>query len=313
MEGRQEVERTGMKCETTSDPDEFWEKAHAWLEADAVLNSVILSNVLRLREGGFTPKATPTFAIVREAGAVSEPNVDGRSATGGAPSPDIVGVAMRTPPFHVYVSAMPPEAIETLVDALLDVCPDNDGVTGTVAEAEAFALAWARRTGLGARRGMRQRLHALDTVVPARPVPGEIRIARREDRDLLIAWWEAFEKEANAGRGGAHLDPAQAVDSALAEDRAFVWDDGGPVSYVGITPTIAGVVRIGPVYTPPERRGRGYASAAVAAVSQGALDAGARRCCLYTDLDNPTPNKIYAAVGYRPVADIAMYKMRAAE
>jgi hypothetical protein len=40
-----------------------------------------------------------------------------------------------------------------------------------------------------------------------------------------------------------------------------------------------------------------------AATSRRALARGARTCILYTDLLNPTSNKIYAEVGYRRVAD----------
>jgi predicted GNAT family acetyltransferase len=60
---------------------------------------------------------------------------------------------------------------------------------------------------------------------------------------------------------------------------------------------------IGPVYTPPERRRRGYAGAGVAAISRRLLAAGASRCLLFTDLDNLTSNKIYHEVGYRRFAD----------
>jgi predicted GNAT family acetyltransferase len=62
---------------------------------------------------------------------------------------------------------------------------------------------------------------------------------------------------------------------------------------------VAGVVRIGPVYTPVGARRRGYSSSAVAALSRQALEAGAHTCMLFTDLTNPTSNKIYADVGYR--------------
>jgi predicted GNAT family acetyltransferase len=63
------------------------------------------------------------------------------------------------------------------------------------------------------------------------------------------------------------------------------------------------MVRVAPVYTPPEHRGRGYAAAATAVVSRAALDAGAREVLLYTDLANPTSNRLYARLGYRPVED----------
>jgi predicted GNAT family acetyltransferase len=63
------------------------------------------------------------------------------------------------------------------------------------------------------------------------------------------------------------------------------------------------VSRISAVYTPPEQRGHGYASANVAALSQRALDAGAIACMLNTDQANPVANKIYQRIGYRPVGD----------
>ncbi len=66
---------------------------------------------------------------------------------------------------------------------------------------------------------------------------------------------------------------------------------------------MAGMTRVGPVYTPPELRGRGYAGGATAAVSQAVLDAGATEVVLYTDRDNPTSNALYQRLGYRPVED----------
>jgi predicted GNAT family acetyltransferase len=78
------------------------------------------------------------------------------------------------------------------------------------------------------------------------------------------------------------------------------------VSLVARKEPVFGVSRVGPVYTPPELRGRGYAGALTAHVSRRILDAG-ERACLYTDLANPTSNKIYAAIGYEPVADFVEY------
>ena len=65
--------------------------------------------------------------------------------------------------------------------------------------------------------------------------------------------------------------------------------------------------RISWVYTPPALRGRGYASACVAALSQRLLDSGRRFCFLYTDLANPTANKLYQRIGYRQVIDASIY------
>src|SRR5205823_10825158 len=90
-----------------------------------------------------------------------------------------------------------------------------------------------------------------------------------------------------------------------------LWDDGGPTSVAGFGGATPNGIRIGPVYTPPELRRRGYASALVAALSQRMLDQGRRLCFLYTDLSNPTSNRIYRAIGYEPVCDSKEYRFAA--
>jgi predicted GNAT family acetyltransferase len=62
----------------------------------------------------------------------------------------------------------------------------------------------------------------------------------------------------------------------------------------------AGSARLGPVYTPPGLRGRGYGSAVTAAATRAIQDDGGVPV-LFTDLANPTSNKIYQQLGYRPV------------
>ncbi len=92
----------------------------------------------------------------------------------------------------------------------------------------------------------------------------------------------------------------------IEQGRVHLWEDadGQVVHLTAANAPAHGVARVGPVYTPPEQRGRGYASAAVAGVSQALLDQDAR-VCLFTDLANPTSNRIYAALGFRPVVDTA--------
>lgn len=82
------------------------------------------------------------------------------------------------------------------------------------------------------------------------------------------------------------------------------WEDGEPVSLAGFGNPTPNGVRIGPVYTPPGRRRRGYATALVAALTRALLGSGPRFCFLFTDLANPTSNTIYQRIGYRPVTDV---------
>ena len=132
------------------------------------------------------------------------------------------------------------------------------------------------------------------------------------DAELALAWFRAFHADAAAQAG--RLEPETAgeqfdhddIAERIAEGRIWLWEDGlgTPVSLVGFNAPSFGVARVGPVYTPGERRGRGFASALTAHVSRLLRDSGAR-VCLFTDQANPTSNKIYAAIGYVPVVDMA--------
>ena len=98
--------------------------------------------------------------------------------------------------------------------------------------------------------------------------------------------------------------PAEAVDDRLSYGGLTLWEvDGSAVSLAGINRPAAGVVRVGPVYTPPGHRQRGYGGAVTTAVSRAALDTGADEIVLFTDLANPTSNALYQRLGYRPVED----------
>jgi predicted GNAT family acetyltransferase len=154
-----------------------------------------------------------------------------------------------------------------------------------------------------------ERLFRLDEVIDLPSPAGNARLARDADADLLASWFDAFVEEANIPAG---RNSRREIDDRIANHRLYVWEtDHRPVSLVGHTVTVAGVSRVGPVYTPPERRGRGFARALVAAVSRARLDAGDSACCLFTDLSNPVSNAIYQQVGYRPVADYAQIDLLA--
>ena len=156
------------------------------------------------------------------------------------------------------------------------------------------------------------RLHVLTRLVEPRVVPdGRARVAVMSDAPLATAWFRAFHADAaeQAGRlepQGAETFEDSEIEARVAEGRIWLWEDmlGRPVSLVGFNAPALGVSRVGPVYTPGPDRGRGYASVLTAHVSRLLRDAG-NRVCLFTDQANPTSNKIYAAIGYEPVVDMA--------
>ena len=103
--------------------------------------------------------------------------------------------------------------------------------------------------------------------------------------------------------GGIESYPKRWIEHTLQRSTAYIREDKVPVSIAcggGITPNGASINK---VYTPPEYRKKGYASACVAALSQILLNKGYKYCFLFTDLANPTSNHIYQSIGYQPVND----------
>ncbi len=208
----------------------------------------------------------------------------------------IAGCALRTPPQKVLVTDMPSAAIPALVRAFADRFDELPAVLGPPRSAEAFAKEWVGSQGGGWQAGMEQGIYRLDQVSQPRGVPGRMRRACHHDVQMSIEWGQGFARET----GVTFPSTVHVVESWVEHGLLYVWEDKGrPVSIViahGRTPN---GVRIGYVYTPPESRGRGYASALVAEVSQSMLDLGYDFCVLYTDLANPTSNRIYQRLGYR--------------
>jgi hypothetical protein len=159
---------------------------------------------------------------------------------------------------------------------------------------------------------MSERIFRLAAVRAPVAAPGTMRVAGLADRDLLVEWLNAFYAEAFPP-GTYFPDAGATVGRWLAGTfrTLYLWeDDGAVVSWCGVGGETPNGTRVGPVYTPPERRRHGYASSLVAGASQAQLDAGRRFCFLYTDLANPTSNHIYQEIGYEPVRDVDSYIFR---
>lgn len=214
---------------------------------------------------------------------------------------EMEGCAFRTPPFKLGLTRLPEAALPPLASDVAAVYEKLPAVLGPSLEARAFAELWARRTGCEPREGMRQRIFRLERVIdPAQPAPGRLRLAGPGDLELVTGWMEAFQEEA----GVARMDAGRLARERIGRGAMFLWEAEAPVSMAGHAGETPNGARVGPVYTPPPLRGRGYATALVAALSRRTLEAGKRFCFLYTDLANPTSNRIYERIGYEPVADV---------
>jgi len=225
----------------------------------------------------------------------------------------VVAASLRTPPHNQVLSWIDDlEAVDALVEAVRH--EPLPGIVGPTEPTARFAARWTDATGQPAKVEVAERTFRLSKVIPPdRPASGSWRFVGAQDRDLIAHWLVAFSSEAMP-EAPAIPDPGAAADRWIAQVGriGYVWEDGGAVvSLVGAGGETPRGIRIAPVYTPPERRSRGYASSLTAAASQDQLDRGRQFVFLFTDLANPTSNKIYQSIGYEPVCDIDQYRFGA--
>jgi predicted GNAT family acetyltransferase len=278
-----------LHVERPPDAASFLERAGPFMLDREAEHNLLFGIVGRLRHDPRRYGEEPYFALVLD---------DGR----------IVAVAVRTPPHNLILSLVDDEgALAPLAADVQDAFGSLPGVIGPSAAVERFVRIWEGRTGAAGRVAMRERTYCAEEAHLPEGVPGQLRPYEERDRELVLAWMQAFVDEAMPD--APPEDPEQWL-GRRRDDRdggIVIWDDGGPVSFGGFGGPTPNGIRIGPIYTPPSLRRRGYASALTAGVTQMMFDRGRRFCFLFTDLANPTSNSIYQRIGYRPVADFDMW------
>jgi predicted GNAT family acetyltransferase len=220
---------------------------------------------------------------------------------------DVSAVATQTPPFGLVLSQVDdPAIVDALAERLASDGAELPTTGGPVEIARAFAARWASLTGVVPSVQMEERIYEATRVVHP-DVTGLMRPYDEADRALAIDWLRAFMAEAMPDSPEGRVERI-VDDRAAGKGSLVLWeDDGRVVSLAGHAGETPNGFRVGPVYTPPELRGRGYASALTAALTAHLLEQR-RFCFLFTNLANPTSNSIYQRIGYRPVTDITLWR-----
>ncbi|MDX2242801.1 MAG: GNAT family N-acetyltransferase [Leptolyngbyaceae cyanobacterium bins.302] len=268
---------------------EFCDRVEPFLLQDEVVHNLLLRLCKSFRDAN--PRLQPSYLAVVE------------------DQERVVAVAIRTPPHSVVLSLVEEiRAIDLLAADLKIAEPLLPGVNAPQIEADLFAEAWQQLTHCSPVLDIAMRIHQLTTVQAIAASDGALRLAGDADLSLLADWYIAFQQEA---LNQVHDRPnAESwANQQVAAQTAYFWQDGDrPVSVACGFPASDQMGVINFVYTPPQHRKQGYATACVAALSQRLLDQGYSCCALFTDQANPTSNKIYRAIGYLPVCDWHQYK-----
>ena len=277
------------------DVKKFHENVFETLKVHEAQNLIILGNLITGYEGkdtfGWRDPAAWVMATVSSKGAIRL-------------------VALMTPPFGLTLyavdNAVEADALKCLSDGLIAADIAVPGVMTEKSLAQAFAEIYCGAKGLNYRTYMSLRIYQLTDVNPDVPKVGILRVAEERDLSFLPYWIEDFHRSAGVDNVADNVikDDLEIYRYRLSRGRMHVLEvDGVAVSITQITRELMSSAGVGLVYTPPYFRGRGYASAAVAQLSQKWLDKGFKRCVLYTDLSNPTSNSIYQKIGYVPIGD----------
>lgn len=180
------------------------------------------------------------------------------------------GVAVQQPADTFLAVAPKPAELATAVAGAVDAGDAAlPGVFGPAPTASRFAEVWAGLRKVAAVPMSQERLYEVRDLRFPHGVAGALRRAAGADREVLLSWLPGSE----AGAGWAASDPAAVF-----------------------------------VNTPPELRGRGYASAGVAALSASVLAQGFR-CVLNANVDNLAATSVCERLGYQAVSDVRRYRL----
>ena len=221
----------------------------------------------------------------------------------------IVGLAMQTAPDRQLVlQGCDLAAAPALADDFAASGRPLGGLVGERPVCEAFLREWT--TGQEGRYELwvHMRNHGLTAVaIDLPPCAGAMREAAAADADWVVAQQIAFVNEVGIAETPERVE--RVVRPRVAQRRFRIWErDGAAVAYAGFSDAGEAGARIGPVWTLPAHRGRGFATALVAALARELLGAGKRQLFLVTDIANPTSNAIYARIGFRPLGDFCEYR-----
>jgi uncharacterized protein len=224
-----------------------------------------------------------------------------------------VFVGVRRPGFHLVINGdHEADIIACTVDGIVAQMPELKGVIGPRPITEAFAERYEHVTRVPCSIEMEQLIYELVRVEKLTLAPGRLRLAGPSDTPLLIEWFAAFQRDIGSPRGSDHI--RDRVLGMIARKNAYIWEyETRPVSLALHSRSTRNGATISGVFTPPEYRGRGFATACVSSVSNTLLESGYSHCCLYTDANFPTSNRIYKRIGYAEIAASIVYRFPSRE
>lgn len=185
------------------------------------------------------------------------------------------------------------------------------GISGPAAQVSAARRALGMEHRAAPKPG-HEELFALDLVDLAVPAPlatgrWTCRRPRAEELELLTDWRVAFSREALHRAEAPGLRDECRAELRLMHELRSDWvleDEGRPVAFSAFNARLPDIVQIGGVWTPPERRGKGYGRAVVAGSLLDAQAEGVTRAVLFAEREDA--KAAYRGIGFRAVGEFGL-------
>jgi uncharacterized protein len=218
----------------------------------------------------------------------------------------VLGAAVWTPPHDVVVTRLPAGAAALIAAECARTGFPLTGASGPEGHGLEVAEQLASYSAAQVRVRVRRRVYELTALSALTRASGAARRAATPDLELVARWYAEFAQITALPGQANSRDWASAT---IAAGSAFLWEDAGAGCLACLTRETPNGHAIGPVYTPPAARRRGYATSLVAELSERVLTSGKRFVWLFTDDANPTSNHIYESIGFRFVCRSDAYSL----
>lgn len=275
-----------VKLVTFTNAGQLLDRCEGWLFERSDIHNTMYSSLL------LVARRSPVFTGPYWFGAIE----DG--------SGDIVACGTHNLPDGLYMAEIPGSTVGAVVDSIITAVGVPHRIMAPRHTAALLAERSSERNDVRGRFHDRWLTYRLDkAVADVEGVSGRLRKGRQDDDDLIAKWGHAYEEEEPG-----HIDVAEFMLLKRSEGNLYIWDDNGPRSMLTLSGPAGNGIRISSVFTSQNFRRRGYASAAVATVSEAQLSNG-REFIVLSVIDGQPAERIYQRLGFRLIGSRDCYVM----
>lgn len=211
-------------------------------------------------------------------------------------------IALQNPGYPMWLwinELLSKSIIDKIINSLCDQLKDTKliGISGKPEFVKVFAEQYSKITGASSKISLSMESYECKKVIKPKNVCGKLIKAELKHIDIIAEFWVGFAFDC-FGISIVREKQIPGVKSMIESGNLYLWEVQDEIcGMVNIAHRSKKYARINNVYTPLEKRKRGYASAMVARVCS-LLIKEELIPMLYADITNEDSNKVYKTIGF---------------